>query len=150
MNVQLKLEMPKKAKKGKVKERKLGQNINKRPVEYATEGQDYGIVEKALGGQTYTVRLTDNSNVRGIKRHNRRRKMNELSKDPVGKIILVSFRDFDEKNVDIVHLYDYDESRQLLVEGKIPDWAAVCGSGTYDRKDDDKDENLDAYDFEDI
>ena len=130
--------MPQK-KKGKNTKSK-GSNIEKRKlIEADLDGQVYGILEKALGSRFFTVNCLDNMK-RRCKVRQKRMKCNE------GDCVIISLRDFDDQNADIIYKYDDSEFRQLQKMGVLPDSNAI-GSN----KDPELDE-LDevGFDFDDI
>ena len=114
--------MPKK-KKGK---RKGPYQAADRKMEYAEENnsQVYGVVEKMLGDRYFNVRCTDNKE----RRSRARKKRVRIS---IGDVVIVSLRDFNDKNADIIYKYNDKEIRLLRKQGYIPD------VNEYNNKDDD-------------
>lgn len=81
--------------------------------------QEYARVIKVLGGGRFLVRLNISEKevigrVRGLMR--KKKKQNFVSLDSV---VLVSFRDFQDNNVDILHVYDEKDIRTLKKSGKF-------------------------------
>lgn len=83
--------------------------------------QDYGLVTKKLGSGNFGVKLSLEdreviARVRGKFRYKGAKKANWV--EP-GTVVLVAFRDYDEKLVDIVEVYTAPEVRQLRKSGEI-------------------------------
>lgn len=130
--------MPKKKKAGKNAKSK-SVNIEKRQlIEADLDGQVYGIIEKALGSRFFTVNCLDNTQ-RRCKVRKKRMKCSE------GDCVIVSLRDFEDGNADVVYRYDSEEVRQLKKNGVLPESTVV---GSYENIDDDDDQ--DGFKFEDI
>ena len=66
-------------------------------------GQVYGIIEKTLGDRFFTVNCLDN-----IKRRCKVRQKRIKVKD--GDCVIVSLRDYDDGNGDIIYKYDWRTS----------------------------------------
>jgi translation initiation factor 1A len=129
--------MPKKKKAGKNTKSK-GANIEKRKlIEADLDGQVYGIIEKALGSRFFSVNCLDNTKRRCKVRKKRMR-------CAVGDCVIISLRDFDEDNADVIYRYDAEEVRKLQKMGVLPD-ANVIGAFNDDEEDED-----DGFTFEDI
>jgi translation initiation factor 1A len=108
------VKMPKKQKAGKNK-KSAGANFEKRKmVEADLDGQVYGIVEKALGDRFFTVNCLDNLPRRCKVRQKRMKVI-------VGDCVIVSLRDYDDSNADIIYKYEPYEVRQLQKDGILPD-----------------------------
>lgn len=123
---------------------KKTKEITKRPMEFA-EGDEqlYGVVEKALGDRKFNVKCIDNITRRCFLRSKR---IKGLKHDPAGVTVVVSLRDFDPKNSDIIWVYTQDETRILKNQKLIPDWNSISESiGNLEVQDDDI-----AFDFEEI
>ena len=83
--------------------------------------QEYGLVTKTLGNGRFSIRLNlQNKEVigrlRGKFRKGSQKKKNWVD---VGTVVLVSVRDFEDNNVDIIHVYDDAETRILKKNGDI-------------------------------
>jgi translation initiation factor 1A len=130
--------MPKKKKKGKNAKSK-GKNVEKRKIiEADLDSQVYGILEKALGSRFFTVNCLDNT-----KRRCKIRKKRMRCKE--GDCVIVSLRDFDDNNADVIYRYDSEEVRYLQKMGVLP------GSDTIGSFNDDEEaEEQDGFIFEDI
>ena len=99
-------------KKNKGKKKKPDEE--KRAILYADlDGQVYGIVEKALGSRYFDVKCLDNK----MRRCRIRKKRIKIK---LNDVVIVSLRDFDDKNGDIIYKYDLDETRILQKEGILP------------------------------
>ena len=124
--------MPKKKKAGKNK-KNSHTNVEKRKlVESDLDGQIYGFIEKALGSRFFTVNCMDNT-----KRRCKVRKKRMRCKE--GDCVIVSLRDFDDENADVIYKYDVEEVRQLQKMGVIPtsDVVGAIGAIDEDMMDDD-------------
>ena len=105
--------MPKKKKARKNAKNNKG-GVTMRKLELADEeGQIYGQVVKVLGGRYFTVRCLDNKERRCKARSRRLRTSLE-------DMVIVSLRDFDDKNADILHVYKDYEVRTLRERGYLP------------------------------
>ena len=128
--------MPKNQKKKKNTKNKTS-NIEKRAMLLPDiDGQVYGCVEKALGARFFTVKCLDKVDRRCKVRSKRLR-------IKAGDIVIISLREFDDKNADIVYRYDSDEVRTLQKDGVIP-------SNEYMGKEEVIEEEDDVFDFEEI
>jgi translation initiation factor 1A len=89
------------------------------------DGQSYAVIEKMLGNGRvhlcYFTRDEDNHLKRnqalGIIRGTMRRKKVWINTED---IVLISIREFEEGKVDILHKYDYDETKSLQSMKEIP------------------------------
>jgi len=84
---------------------------------------EYGLVTKKLGNGRFSIRLNmQNREVIGRLcgkfRHGPSKKNNWVDVDTV---VLVGLRDFQDDTVDIVHVYDSTEVRQLRKSGELLD-----------------------------
>lgn len=105
--------MPFKGKKSKNRKNKKNASEFKKILEYADEdGQTYGYVIKALGCRFFDVNCQD-----GITRRCKVR--NKRLKTKINQYVIVSIRDFDDKNGDIIHTYDNNEVSVLMREGVL-------------------------------
>jgi initiation factor 1A len=87
------------------------------------DDSEYGVVTKKLGNGRFTVRLNmrkDEMLARlcGRFKHGRHKKNNWVDVDTV---VLVGMREFQSNVVDIIHVYDYAEARQLKKMGELID-----------------------------
>ncbi len=128
--------MPKNKKKGKNAKCK-GDVVKRKLIEADLDGQVYGILEKALGSRFFTVNCLDNT-----KRRCKVRKKRLRCKE--GDCVIISLRDFDDENADVIYRYGSDEVRQLQKMGVIPGNDVI---GIF--KDDEVDEEA-GFVFEDI
>tara|TARA_B100000161_G_scaffold161647_1_gene115250 strand:- start:1816 stop:2310 length:495 start_codon:yes stop_codon:yes gene_type:complete len=118
--------MPKNSGKGGKKHRKQkNQTIVKREMIWKEQGQAYAIIEKMLGNGrvhlSYFTRDEDNclkkNQALGIIRGTMRRKKIWIK---IQDVVLVGIRDFEDGKVDILHKYDYDETKSLELNQEIP------------------------------
>ena len=114
--------------------------VEKPLVPSSGDGQLYGIVERVLGGCYYNVKCYDDKMRRCKLRKGRRR---HLKKIDTGDIVLISLRDFDDNNGDLLEKYNRDHIRQLIKMGEIPESST---QSLYLAKED----NDDVFVFEDI
>lgn len=130
--------MPKKKKAGKNKKNNSNVMEEKRAIICPDEnGQIYGFLEKALGSRFFDVQCLD-----GKKRRCKVRKKRMKVKQ--GDCCIISLRDFDDKNADIVYRYNSDEVLELRRRGELPsDMGVSSGLASDDNEED-------AFDFENI
>lgn len=104
--------MPKNCKK---KKNGAGTSQQSKPLILAEEEQTYGLVNKALGDRHFTVNCQDGQerlcHVRG--------KMKNRQFVKEGDIVLVTLRDFQDKNGDIIDIYTNDNIRSLRKSGDL-------------------------------
>jgi translation initiation factor 1A len=105
------------------------------------DGQLYGIIEKALGNCRFTVKCVDGTSltcrVRGsIKKRTRVR---------AGDVVIVSIREFDDKNGDILYKYTDKHVLELKAADLIPSTVRVNEVDFDDMEDD-----AIAFDFDEI
>lgn len=155
--------MGKSSGKGKGgKNRRRGKNDNsgqKRELIYKEEGQEYAQITKMLGNGRIEVSCFD-----GIKRMGHiRGKLRKKVWMGQGDIILVSLRDFQDDQCDVVHKYNSDEARTLKNVGELPENAKINETDTFGgdddenvnfefggADDDDEDEEEEELDIDDI
>lgn len=118
--------MPKNSGKGGKKHRKQkNQTVVKREMIWKENGQAYAIIEKMLGNGrvhlSYFTRDEDNrlkkNQALGIIRGTMRRKKIWIK---IQDVVLVGLREFEDGKVDILHKYDYDETKSLELSQEIP------------------------------
>ncbi|CCE81961.1 Piso0_002646 [Millerozyma farinosa CBS 7064] len=118
------------------KNRRRGKNDNggqKRELIYKEEGQEYAQITKMLGNGRIEVSCFD-----GIKRMGHiRGKLRKKVWMGQGDIILVSLRDFQDDQCDVVHKYNSDEARTLKNVGELPDNAKINETDTFGADEDD-------------
>ncbi|GMM37140.1 hypothetical protein DASC09_044650 [Saccharomycopsis crataegensis] len=155
--------MPKsKGKGGKNKRR--GKNSGdgpKRELITKDEGQEYATVTKLLGNGRVEAQCFDD-----VKRtaHIRGKLRKRVWMGP-GDIVLVSLRDFQDDQCDIIEKYSIDEARQLKSLGELPENAKINEAGfdeeeegdagfefgaDSDDEDEEEDGKLDDLDIDDI
>ena len=87
-----------------------------RELEFAGEQQEYGVITKILGDFRYELNVPNTGkDVRGRLRGSIRKK----TRITIGDCVLFSYREFDEKTVDIIHAYKDDEKAKLMRYGEI-------------------------------
>ena len=117
--------------------------ITKRNLLVKEEDQNYGTILKKLGGGKFSVQLNLElkpriGKLRGKLKHGSSKKLNFADIDST---VLVSLRDFEDGMVDIIHVYDSAEVRQLKKLGEIQD---------EEKYTDNSECNADCFDFNDI
>lgn len=144
------------------KNRRRGKNESegfKRELVIKEEGQEYAQVTKMLGNGRLDATCFD-----GIKRlAHIRGKMRKKVWINQGDIILVSLREFQDDQCDVIVKYTPDEARALKSQGELPEHARInegdpYGQGSddecnfeFDNDDDsDDDANDDKLDIDDI
>ena len=133
--------MPKKKKAGKNSKNKKGYTQETRAlIEPDMDGQVFGILEKALGNRFFDVNCLDGK-TRRCKVRNRRLKVE------VGNVTIVSLRDFDDKNADVIYKYLPDEVRELRRLQLLPSLDSFGGEGNNGL---DSEEDECAFDFDAI
>ena len=102
-------------KQGK-KKKKPAQWMQARELEFAGEQQEYGVITKILGDFRYDLNVPNTGkDVRGRLRGSIRKR----TRISIGDCVLFSYREFDEKTVDIIHAYKDDEKSKLMRYGEI-------------------------------
>ena len=133
--------MPKKKKACKNTKNK-NINVEKRSLVEADLGtQIYGVIDKALGSRFFDVSCLDNK-TRRCKVRKKRMKVK------TSDVVIVSLRDFDDNNADIIYRYDSDEVRQLQKMGVLPS-SEFLGNRPEFGSDNDNDEEM-PFDFGEI
>lgn len=122
--------MPK--KKGKKNTKTKGANIEKKPLEYAGDMQEYAKITKSLGDRKVNLLLTDNTEILGLIPGRFRKKVWMLS----GDIVIIARREFQDTKVDILHKYNNEEVRLLHKKGEIPDFFVDNHSTECDENED--------------
>ena len=94
---------------------------DKRVLRLKEEYEEYGIVTKVLGGGNFKIKLNLQNKevigkVRGKLRKGAQKKGNWVENDSV---VLVSFRDFQDSKVDILHVYTHEEAKNMRKSGEI-------------------------------
>lgn len=122
------------------KNRRRGKNDNggqKRELIYKDEGQEYAQITKMLGNGRIEVSCFDGEKRMGHIRGKLRKKV-WMSQ---GDIILVSLRDFQDDQCDVIHKYNSDEARTLKNVGELPENAKINETDTFGA-DEDEDVNF--------
>jgi initiation factor 1A len=121
-----------------------------RPLQEKDDNTEYGLVTKVLGGCRFIVKLNmQNKEVLGHLRGKFTKGVNKKDNIvEINSVVLVSIRDFDDKVVDIIHVYKPDEIRQLKKSGQFVEQSV---RGETDIGDDYYSENNDdVFDFTEI
>jgi translation initiation factor 1A len=105
--------MPKKQKAGKNSKTKNGVTEKRQLIQADLDGQVYGVLEKELGSRFFDVMCLDNTK-RRCKIRQKRLKVKH------GDYVIVSLRNFDDKNADVIYKYEEDEVRLLQKMGILP------------------------------
>lgn len=129
--------MPKKAKCGKNSKTKGSFQEKRKLIEPDIDGQVYGILEKALGSRFFNVNCLD-----GVQRRCKVR--SKRLKVVQGDVVIVSLREFDDKNGDVIYKYNSEEVRDLQKAGNLPT------SELINIKNEEVDDDDCAFDFDDI
>lgn len=148
-----------KGKGGKNRRRGKNESDNqKRELIYKDEGQEYAQITKMLGNGRVEAQCFD-----GIKRMAHiRGKLRKKVWMSQGDIILVSLRDFQDDQCDVIQKYSSDEARALKSQGELPENAKINETDTFGHEeeddvnfefgaaDDDEDEESEELDIDDI
>ena len=133
--------MAKKKKAGKNTKSKNIVEIKRNLIEPDLSCQVFGILTKTLGSRFFDVNCLD-----GKKRRCKiRKKRMKVKQDDV---VIISLREFDDTNADIIYKYNSEEVRELQRIGSLPSGESLGIKST-----DDADVNVDdecEFDFEDI
>ena len=120
--------MPRGRGRGGKRNKKKGGFGGKRELVYAEDGQEYGQIQKLLGSGRMSCLCFD-----GIERLVKvRGKFKRRVWVNVNDIVLVNVREFEETKGDIVHVYYYDEAKQLKQQGELPKDLKIEKSKTND------------------
>lgn len=126
------------------------QPVNTR-MEKPNDGEEYGVITRVLGGSRFTVKLQNNKEIVGKLSGRLRRPCNKRSNEAkVDGIVLVSIRDFQEKVVDIVHVFTPLENKKLRNRGMFADTSLESDDVLFETKVDNEEDENDVFDFEDI
>ena len=104
--------MPKNTK-AKKNQKNRGVVEKRHLVEADLDGQVYAVLEKSLGSRFFDVKCLD-----GITRRCKVRK--KRMKVNVGDCVIISLRDFDDHNADVIYRYDSGEVKDLQRAGILP------------------------------
>ena len=130
--------MPKKNKAGKNTKSKNVIEIKRELIEPDLSCQVFGILTKTLGSRFFDVNCLDGRQ----RRCKVRKKRMKVKQDD---IVIVSLREFDDKNADIIYKYNSEEVRELQRIGSLPNGESLGIKLNDNKVDDDC-----AFDFEDI
>lgn len=103
--------------------------------------QEYGQVVKILGNCQFKIKLNGtNKEVSGRLRGTLRKRKSSHRLE-VNSVVLVCYRDYQDNIVDIIHVYNDNDRRNLVKKGVI----------TFEEKDEEKEQDLPfEFDFEQI
>ena len=133
-NLYITNKMPKK-NKSKTNNNNIKRNLILPDIDY----QIFGYIEKALGSRFFEVRCLDLV-TRRCKVRNKRIKIKQ------DDFCIISLREFDDKNADIIHRYNLDEIRELRKLGLLPSNKSL---GIRNISHDEQQEDC-SFNFEDI
>jgi len=105
--------MPKQNKKKKNSSK--GGSQSAKPVILAEEGQVYGIITKTLGDRHFTVSCQDGK----VRRCRVRGKMKNRQWVKDDDVVLVTTRDFDDDEGDIIDIYSAENVKTLKKNGEL-------------------------------
>jgi translation initiation factor 1A len=124
---------------------------------FKEEGQEYAQISKMLGNGRVEAMCFDGekrmAHIRG--------KLRKKVWMGQGDIILVSLRDFQDEQCDVVHKYNADEARALKAQGELPMDAKINETDLFAEEDgdvnfefgaedEDEDEEAEELDIDDI
>ena len=153
--------MPAKKSSKNKKKSSTGEKTKVRDLEYKQVMEEYGQVTRLLGDRKLSVKLPDGSEKLGIIPG----KMRKRCWIAVDNVILVSFREFEESKVDVIHKYTQEEVEKLIQYLEMPasfgkpsslvSTEDVSGEGVNEDsgfiwKNEDDDQEDDEVDFDDI
>lgn len=130
--------MPKKKKVGKNRKTKGNLQEKRTLIEPDLDFQIFGFLEKALGSRFFDVKCLDGQ-MRRCKVRNKRLKVQ------TGDVVIISLREFDDKNADIIYRYNSDEVRELQSIGSLPSMETLGIRNELKETEEDC-----AFDFDDI
>ena len=104
---------------------------SKRNLEFKEDGQEYAIIEKALGNGRFHVQCMDGKKRLGILRGKMRKKIWINQSD----YVLVGLRDFQDDKCDIMSKYTPDEARNLKAYGELPPEAKINEDSAFNEED---------------
>lgn len=130
--------MPKKKKAGKNTKSKNVVEVKRNLIEPELNYQVFGILTKTLGSRFFDVKCLDGKQ-RRCKVRNKRLCVKQ------DDVVIISLREFDDKNADIIYKYNSEEVRELQRIGSLP-----SGESLEIKLDENDIEDDCAFDFEDI
>lgn len=130
--------MPKKKKASKNSKNSFI-NEKRKLLEADIDGQTYGVIERALGSAFFDVYCMDGK-IRRCKARSKRMKVK------IGDCLIVSLREFDDKNADIIHRYDSEEVRTLQKLGLLPNSDKFSGIVNENINNDDNTDDIFCFD----
>jgi initiation factor 1A len=130
--------------KSKNSNKKSSSVQEKRKIVLKDDETEYAIVTKMFTNRKFKVRLNmQNHEINGQIRGQVMRKFG--GKIEVNSIVLVGIRDYEDKTVDIVYVYNGDEARTLKNTGAFLE---NCDREEYDTSG--VQNNVDTFDFDEI
>jgi translation initiation factor 1A len=109
--------------------------------------EEYAVITKKLGNGRFSLKMNASDKIIigrlcGKMKYRKNKGTNWVD---VGSVVLVGMRDFDDKVVDIVHVYDAGEVSQLKKQGKYIETATITNHEVVQENEEDC-----AFDFNDI
>lgn len=106
-------------KKGKGKKPTTSEKRHLLTIDDGDEAQDYAKITDKLGNGRFRCLCLQDGEIRlGHVRGKIRRLTRHINKDDY---VIISYRDFQDDKVDILHLFKHEEVRELRKKGLIPD-----------------------------
>lgn len=130
----------------------MPRKIEERKVVYKTDGEtEYGVVTKKLGGSRFSVRLNLSTKemigkLCGKFKKGANKKQNTVE---IGSVVLLGFRDFEDKIAEIVYVYNNEETRHMRKENIFNDEFMKYTESHTGTIDPEEDTGVD-FDFEEI
>lgn len=130
----------------------MPRKIEERKVVYKTDGEtEYGVVTKKLGGSRFSVRLNLSTKemigkLCGKFKKGSNKKQNTVE---IGSVVLLGFRDFEDKMAEIVYVYNNEETRHMRKENIFSDEFMKYTESHTGTIDPEEDTGVD-FDFEEI
>ena len=103
----------KKGGKGAVLDKDKGRELT-----FKEDMEEYGKVVSLLGARKIQVRLANNIEIFAVIPGRFRKKVWITVDD----VVLISYRSFEDKKVDVIHKYNSQEVQNLIQYMEIPDW----------------------------
>lgn len=130
--------------------KKYSKNVSEEKTNtvYKTDQEEYGLVTKKLGNGRFLVKLQLKKQevigrLCGRMKRGRNKRSNWVDE---GSVVLVGIRDYQEDKVDIVHVYNSSEVRDLKKSGEYIEESGI----QFKIKEESKEEDDCVFDFDDI
>tara|TARA_B110000285_G_scaffold225862_1_gene284740 strand:- start:5887 stop:6297 length:411 start_codon:yes stop_codon:yes gene_type:complete len=133
--------------KKKTKKKKKPREAVKRDLVFKNFQEEYAIISKKLGDRRMLVQMPDMGPEKMAIIPGRFRKRCWFD---VGDLCLVSFREYQDDKVDIVHKYTPEERRHLCNHGEIPIAFAASGAADPDAEAGPTENDAFEFTFEEI